>query len=404
MDRELLLKATDIYGSPIYLYDMEKIKSQLIKFNESFKSIDEIKVQYAAKALSNISILKFIKNLDCGLDAVSIQEIKLGLKAGFNPRDIIYTPNGVSIEEIKEAVKLGVKVNLDSIESIIEFSINFPTESIFIRINPNIFDGGNDRTRVGHSESKFGIPINQIERLIRMEKENKINIDGIHVHSGSDISNINSFVKGAKTVFNLAFQFNNIKFIDLGGGFKVPYFKGDSFTDMEELGKKISIEFNNFKKEYKKDITLIFEPGKFLVSEAGFFLTKVNYIKEGVKSKFAQINSGFNHFIRPALYNSFHEIENLSNPGAKKEKYSIVGYICENDTFAEDREISKINKGDILCFKNAGAYGFSMSSNYNSRYTPAEVCLHNNELKIIRKSQVIDDLLNNQTIIDLQPT
>jgi diaminopimelate decarboxylase len=173
---------------------------------------------------------------------------------------------------------------------------------------------------------------------------------------------------------------------------------------MEELGKKISIEFNNFKKEYKKDITLIFEPGKFLVSEAGFFLTKVNYIKEGVKSKFAQINSGFNHFIRPALYNSFHEIENLSNPGAKKEKYSIVGYICENDTFAEDREISKINKGDILCFKNAGAYGFSMSSNYNSRYTPAEVCLHNNELKIIRKSQVIDDLLNNQTIIDLQPT
>lgn len=404
MDRELLLKATDIYGSPIYLYDMEKIKSQLIKFNESFKSIDQIKVQYAAKALSNISILKFIKNLDCGLDAVSIQEIKLGLKAGFNPRDIIYTPNGVSIEEIKEAVKLGVKVNLDSIESITEFSINFPTESIFIRINPNIFDGGNDRTRVGHSESKFGIPINQIERLIRMEKENKINIDGIHVHSGSDISNINSFVKGAKTVFNLAFQFNNIKFIDLGGGFKVPYFKGDSFTDMEELGKKISIEFNNFKKEYKKDITLIFEPGKFLVSEAGFFLTKVNYIKEGVKSKFAQINSGFNHFIRPALYNSFHEIENLSNPGAKKEKYSIVGYICENDTFAEDREISKINKGDILCFKNAGAYGFSMSSNYNSRYTPAEVCLHNNELKLIRKSQVIDDLLNNQTIIDLQPT
>jgi len=404
MDRELLLKATDIYGSPIYLYDMEKIKSQLIKFNESFKSIDEIKVQYAAKALSNISILKFIKNLDCGLDAVSIQEIELGLKAGFNPRDIIYTPNGVSIEEIKEAVKLGVKVNLDSIESITEFSINFPTESIFIRINPNIFDGGNDRTRVGHSESKFGIPINQIERLIRMEKENKINIDGIHVHSGSDISNINSFVKGAKTVFNLAFQFNNIKFIDLGGGFKVPYFKGDSYTDMEELGKKISIEFNNFKKEYKKDITLIFEPGKFLVSEAGFFLTKVNYIKEGVKSKFAQINSGFNHFIRPALYNSFHEIENLSNPGAKKEKYSIVGYICENDTFAEDREISKINKGDILCFKNAGAYGFSMSSNYNSRYTPAEVCLHNNELKLIRKSQVIDDLLNNQTIIDLQPT
>ena len=203
------------------------------------------------------------------------------------------------MEEIKEAVKLGVKINLDSIESINEFSINFPKKSIFIRINPNIFDGGNDKISVGHSESKFGIPINQIEKIISLEKENKISIDGIHVHSGSDISNINSFIKGAKTVFNLALLFKNIKFIDLGGGFKVPYFKGDTYTDMEELGKKISVEFNNFKKEYNKDLELIFEPGKYLVSEAGYFLTKVNYVKEGTKNKFAQINSGFNHFIRP---------------------------------------------------------------------------------------------------------
>ena len=401
MDRELLLKATEIYGTPIYLYDLKKIKSQLIEFKKSFKSIGNIKIQYAAKALSNISILKFMKNLGCGLDAVSIQEIILGIKAGFKPNEIIYTPNGVSIEEIMEAVKLGVKINLDSIESIIEFSEKFPNESIFIRINPNILDGGNDKTKVGHSESKFGIPINHVRRLIKMEKENKVSIDGIHVHSGSDISNINSFIKGAKTVFNLAFEFKNIKFIDLGGGFKVPYFIGDNYTDMEKLGEKISIEFNYFKEQYKKDISLIFEPGKYLVSEAGYFLTKVNYLKEGSKNKFAQINSGFNHFIRPALYNSFHEIDNISNNKAKKEKYSIVGYICENDTFAENREIAKINKGDILCFKNAGAYGFSMSSNYNSRYTPAEVCFYNNEFKLIRKSQEIKDLLNNQIIIDL---
>ncbi len=401
MDKKLLLKATKIYGSPIYLYDLEKIKSQLNKFKNSFRSIDNIKIQYAAKALSNISILKFIKNLGCGLDAVSIQEILLGIRAGFKANEIIFTPNGVSIEEIIEAAKLGVKLNLDSIESIEEFSINFPNESIFIRINPNIFDGGNNKTRVGHSESKFGIPLNQIERLIKMEKENQITIDGIHVHSGSDISNIDSFIKGAKTVFSLALQFKNIKFIDLGGGFKVPYFKGDSYTDMEDLGKRISIEFNNFKKEYNKDICLIFEPGKYLVSEAGLFLTKVNYVKEGPEKRFAQINSGFNHFIRPALYNSFHEIENISNHSKEKEKYSVVGYICENDTFAENREIAKINKGDILCFKNAGAYGFSMSSNYNSRFTPAEVCFHNNEFKLIRKSQEIKDLFKNQIIIDL---
>ena len=401
MDNKLLLKAAKIYGCPIYLYDLEKIKSQLTKFKKSFRNIDNIKIQYAAKALSNISILKFIKNLGCGLDAVSIQEILLGIKSGFKANEIIFTPNGVSIEEIMEAAKLGVKLNLDSIESIEEFSINFPNESIFIRINPNIFDGGNNKTRVGHSESKFGIPLNQIERLIKMEKENQITIDGIHVHSGSDISNIDSFIKGAKTVFDLALQFKNIKFIDLGGGFKVPYFKGDSFTDMEDLGKRIGIEFNNFKKEYNKDICLIFEPGKYLVSEAGHFLTKVNYVKEVPKKRFAQINSGFNHFIRPSLYNSFHEIENISNPTKEKEKYSVVGYICENDTFAENRDIAKINKGDILCFRNAGAYGFSMSSNYNSRYTPAEICFHNNEFKLIRKSQEIRDLFKNQIIIDL---
>jgi len=401
MDNKLLLKAAKIYGCPIYLYDLEKIKSQLTKFKKSFRNIDNIKIQYAAKALSNISILKFIKNLGCGLDAVSIQEILLGIKSGFKANEIIFTPNGVSIEEIMEAAKLGVKLNLDSIESIEEFSINFPNESIFIRINPNIFDGGNNKTRVGHSESKFGIPLNQIERLIKMEKENQITIDGIHVHSGSDISNIDSFIKGAKTVFSLALKFKNINFIDLGGGFKVPYFKGDSYTDMKDLGKRISTEFNNFKKEYNKDICLIFEPGKYLVSEAGHFLTKVNYVKEVPKKRFAQINSGFNHFIRPALYNSFHEIENISNPTKEKEKYSVVGYICENDTFAENREIAKINKGDILCFRNAGAYGFSMSSNYNSRYTPAEICYHNNEFKLIRKSQEIKDLFKNQIIIDL---
>ena len=228
MDNKLLLEATNTYGSPIYLYDLEKIKSQLVKFKESFRSIGDIKVQYAAKALSNISILKFIKNLGCGLDAVSIQEIQIGLKAGFKAKDIMYTPNGVSIEEIKEAVKLGVKVNLDSIESIKEFSKSFPNDSIFIRINPNIFDGGNNKTSVGHSESKFGIPMDQLDILVGMEKAKKIKIDGIHVHSGSDISNIDSFIKGAKTVFNLAFKFKNIKYIDLGGGFKVPYFKGDT--------------------------------------------------------------------------------------------------------------------------------------------------------------------------------
>jgi diaminopimelate decarboxylase len=223
-----------------------------------------------------------------------------------------------------------------------------------------------------------------------------MNIVGIHMHTGSDILDIEVFLYAAEILFDAARNFKNLEFLDFGSGFKVPYKKDDIETDIEELGKKLSKRFNAFCTEYGKELTLIFEPGKFLVSEAGFFLAKVNVVKQTTSTVFAGIDSGFNHLIRPMFYGSQHHIENISHPKGKERFYSVVGYICETDTFANNRKIAEIKEGDILSFRNAGAYCFSMASNYNSRYKPAEVLWMNGEGHLIRAHETFEDLLKNQ--------
>lgn len=396
MNIKKLKDAADIFGTPLYVYDLSIIESQYKKLQNAFKSLDNYKVYFASKSLSNISILKFIKNLGLGLDAVSLEEIKTGIKCGFNKHEILYTPNGVNFSEILEAKSLGVKINLDSIESIKEFSNQHPNQSISIRINPGIYAGGNDNISVGHANSKFGIPEEFIKDLIIMDQEDKIKVTGLHIHTGSDIIKNNQFDEGVKKIFSIATKFKRIESIDLGGGIKIPYFTGDTETNLKDYASIIEKEYKKFKNKTGKELKLIFEPGKFLVSDSGYFITKVNYIKKANNNCFAQVNSGFNHFIRPTLYKSYHEVINLSNPNDQKEEYTIVGYICEKDTFAEKRKVSRISKDDILCFKNAGAYGYNMSSNYNSRLKPAEVCIHNNELKKIREGEKLEDLFKNQ--------
>ena len=396
MNIKKLEEAAYNFGTPIYVYDLSIIENQYRKLQNSFKNLNNYKVHFASKSLSNISILKFIKNLGLGLDAVSLEEIKTGIICGFNKDEILYTPNGVDFSEIQEAKSIGVKINLDSLESIKEYSKHYPNQSISIRINPGIYAGGNENISVGHSNSKFGIPEEFLEDLVMMDKESKIKVTGLHIHTGSDIIKNNQFEEGIKKIFSIATKFERIESIDLGGGIKIPYFSGDTETNLEDYATIIEIEYEKFKNKTGKELKLIFEPGKFLVSEAGYFITKVNYIKKSNNNCFAQVNSGFNHFIRPTLYKSYHEVVNLSNPSDQKEEYTIVGYICEKDTFAEKRKVSRISKDDILCFKNAGAYGFNMSSNYNSRLKPAEVCIHNDMLKKIREEEQLEDLFKNQ--------
>jgi diaminopimelate decarboxylase len=396
MDIKILKEAALQFGTPIYLYDLKIIENQFDKLNKELSVLENYKIHFAAKSLSNFSILKFIKKMGAGLDAVSIEEVMIGLKCGFNKDEILYTPNGVSFEEIKEVFKLGVKINLDSIESIKDFVNEFGNQSITVRINPGIYAGGNDNVSVGHSESKFGIPEERIDELLDMEKKGKIKITGLHIHTGSDITKNNQFKEGVKKIFSIARDFKNIETIDLGGGIKIPYYKNDTSTNLNDYVKEVLKEQKKFELEFKKKLKLIFEPGKFLVSDCGFFLTKVNYIKSTKTKDFLQIDSGFNHLLRPTLYGSHHEIINISNPLGEKKEYDIVGYICEKDTFAEKRKISNTSKGDLICFKNAGAYGFNMSSNYNSRLKPSEVCIYNNKILKIREAQSLSDLLLGQ--------
>ena len=400
MKNKDLLKAADKFGTPCYVYDTSKIKKQYDRLINSFKTVKNLKINYAVKALSNLSILKYINYLGAGIDTVSIQEVLLGIKAGFSPENIIYTPNGVSIKEIIKVSKMGVNINIDNLNMLEQFGSTHSEIPVCIRINPHVMAGGNNKISVGHIDSKFGISIHQIPLLLRILKNTNIKVNGIHMHTGSDILDIEVFIHAAEILFETASKFENLEFIDFGSGFKVPYSPGDNETNIEELGSKLSKRFNEFCDDYGKELTLTFEPGKFLVSEAGNFLCAVNSIKQTTSTVFAQIDSGFNHFVRPMMYGSNHYIENISNPDDSERFYSIVGYICETDTFATNRRISMISEGDILCFKNAGAYCFSMASNYNSRYKPSEILFYKNEFTEIRKRESFEDLIKNQIEID----
>ena len=402
METKDLLNIAGEYGTPLYVYDAATIMSQYQRLQNAFKGVKKLKINYAAKALSNISILKLFKSLDAGLDTVSIQEVKLGVMAGFDPQDIIYTPNGVSLREIEDVASLGCQINIDNLSILEQFGTRNPDVPVCIRINPHVMAGGNAKISVGHIDSKFGISIHQLPHVLRIVENTNMRINGIHMHTGSDILDIDVFLYASEILFKTAKEFSDLEFIDFGSGFKVPYKENDIETNIEELGEKLSKRFNTFQKNYGKPLTLAFEPGKFLVSEAGNFLASVNVVKQTTSTVFAGIDSGFNHLMRPMLYNAYHHIDNLSNPEGRERYYSVVGYICETDTFTSNRRISEISEGDVLCFRNAGAYCFSMASNYNSRYRPAEVLWYNGKAHLIRQRETFDDLLKLQHAVAIE--
>jgi len=397
IEKNILFDVSKKYGLPVYVYDKNKIISQYSKLRNAFINIDNLHINYAAKALSNINILNIMKDVGCGIDAVSIQEVELALYVGFKTDQIFYTPSGVELSEIQKALKLGVQINIDNISALKKIAENLSSVKLGIRINPNVRAGGNSKISVGDSESKFGLNTSEIQEAKKIISENNISINGLHIHTGSDIEDINSFLKACDFVFEQAEGFKELEFLDFGSGFKVKYFENDSETDVIELGKRLGDKFLKFNAKRKNKVRMHIEPGKFLVSECGYFLTKVNYVNNRTNKNFIHVNSGLNHFVRPMFYGSKHAIENISSNSEEIKNYSVVGYICETDTFSENVKLKKTQEGDILCFKNAGAYCFSMSSNYNSRFKPPEVLVSNNEIKLIRKRENFKDLIRNQS-------
>lgn len=387
-------------GTPVYVYDADVVARNVRRLNAAFENIP-VRFMYAVKALSNTAILRLMKQLGTGLDTVSIQEVHRGLRAGFQPNEILFTPNMISFDEIREAVQLGVHINIDTISVLERFGHEYGnTVPVCIRINPHIMAGGNERISTGHIDSKFGISIHQMRHVLRVVASQGMHINGLHMHTGSDILDADVFLQGAEMLFEIAESFPDLEFVDFGSGFKVAYKPDDISTDIEDLASKLSERVITFNSGRTRPVEVWFEPGKFLVSESGTLLARVNVLKQTTATVFAGVDTGLNHLIRPMLYNAYHHITNVSNPTGTPRVYTVVGYICETDTFGWDRKIAEIREGDVLAFANAGAYGITMASNYNSRLRPAEVLIHNGKASLIRRRETLDDVLS--TEIDVQ--
>jgi diaminopimelate decarboxylase len=396
LSREFLIQLANEYGTPVYVYHAEKIKEQYEKLKGAFAKINA-RFYYACKALTNINVLKYVNSLGAGVDCVSIHEVKLALKAGFDPKNILYTPNCVDFSEIVAAKELGVNLNIDNISILEQFGNKFGgSYPVCIRLNPHIMAGGNFKISTGHVDSKFGISIHQMRHIERVVKSTKVKVTGVHMHTGSEIKDIGVFLEGLDVMFEITSHFPDLEFIDLGSGFKVPYQPDDPETDVNTLGQKMAVAFKNFEKETGKKLQVWFEPGKYLVSQCGYFVVKTNVVKQTPATVFAGVNSGFNHLIRPMFYEAYHHIENITNPNGPERIYTVVGNICETDTFAWDRKLNEVREGDYLVFYNAGAYGFEMSSNFNSRLKPAEVLVKDGKAHLIRRRDEFEDLLKNQ--------
>lgn len=384
------------FGTPVYVYDGNKIISQLKSLKNAFSEAD-VRIKYAAKALTNVSILKLIKQNGAGVDVVSIQEAQLALGAGFTPAEIMFTPNCVDFNEIVQGVELGLTVNLDNLSMLEKFGKKYGnTVPCCVRLNPHIMAGGNYKISTGHSNSKFGISVFQLPDIMQLADKYQIVISGLHIHTGSEITETDVFLKMAEILFGIARDFPALKFIDFGGGFKVAYKPGDLVTNVYDLGLKLSKAFKEFYHSYGRKLELWVEPGKYLVSEAGYLLVSTNVVKATPSVTFVGVNSGLNHLIRPMMYDAYHEIVNISNPTGSQKVYTVVGNICETDTLGADRKLNEVREGDLLIIKNVGAYGYSMASNYNSRLRPAEVLLLNGEAKLIRRRDTLEDLLRGQ--------
>lgn len=399
-----ILDIADEFGLPLYVYDADKIIEKIGSLRSSFSGVN-LKIKYAAKALTNVSILKLMRQQGVDIEVVSVNEARIARMAGFEPAQIMYTPSGNAWSEIQEALEMGLQLNADSLPLLEQIGQTYGDRyPVALRINPNIAEGGNFKIQTGHGDSKFGIPYSYRQQIKAITEQYGIPVVGLHIHTGSDFKDGNTFLKIADVLFDLATDYPDLHFIDFGSGFKVRYREDDYATDLAELGTKVSAAFRSFCDRYGRELELCFEPGKLLVSESGHLLAGVNVVKETPTRTFVQVDSGLNHLIRPMMYDAYHDIKNVSNPlgsrmNGDEKTYTVVGYICETDTFATDRSLPEVQAGDVLSFENAGAYGFSMASNYNTRFRPAEVLVYDSKSYLIRQRETFEDMVRGQVDI-----
>ncbi len=375
--KDILIRIATQVGTPVYVYDTQTIVSQIDKLKSAFKELP-YRIHYAMKANEHPEILRIFKQNSIGVDAVSPNEIDRALTIGFDKEQIIYTPSCPSEDELHHAFQLGIHIHLGATEYFDFVLKHYPDTAIGLRINPGNSIGGNQKIATGHTASKFGIPVNQLD-IIKQYMAKGLKIDSLHLHTGSDVKTWQDLARSVDVIFDFAQHFPNLKYLDFGSGFKVKYQPNDKEVDLQAYAGYI----NQKLKAFGQSVQIKFEPGKYLVSQAGVLLVKVNIVKQGFDKKFIGVNSGFHHLIRPMYYDAYHHIVNLSNDNPPTEKYDIVGVLCEEDTFAYDRLLSLTKKDDILMIQNAGAYGYAMSSEYNLRDKPKQVLIDGDQFRVI---------------------
>ena len=396
------------YGTPLYIYEGDRIRNNFRRLTEAFRSngIENLKVHYAVKANSNPWILKLLLEEGASVDVVSPGEIFLAEYAGFKPKQMLFTQNSVSDEEMRFALDKGVMINVESLSQLARLGRIAPGSEISVRFNIYVGAGHHSHVITGGPESKFGIDWEKTEEVKEVASRGSLKIKGVHCHIGSGVLQAEMFVKAVRNLFETAMKFEGLDFIDLGGGIGVPYRPEENAINIEQLATRLSAEYEEFCKAYGGSPSLALEPGRFLVAESGSLLCKVTSIKKARKYTFIGTNTGFNHLIRPAFYGSYHHIEPVEKRNGESIKAVITGNLCESgDVFTrtekgiEPREFSPIEEGDLLAIRNAGAYGFTMASHYNSFLLPPEVLIEGDSIKLIRKREKPEDLLLNITKI-----
>jgi len=388
-----LLDIANEYGTPVYVYNLDKVKEN---YQKLFNSIpyENKKILFAMKSNFNVDILKTLRYLKCGIDAVSTEEIAYALDLGFKSEDILFTGIGISNEDIKYCISRGIVPNVGSIDLLERISKNYPGINISIRINPDFGHGHHDHVITGGPHSKFGIYESYLEEVKRITEKYKVNVIGVHFHIGSGILDFEPYIRGIKKALDISKIFKTIEFVDIGGGIGIPYRENDNNFDLEKFGESISKLMDEFSKAEGRNVKLLLEPGRFLVAESGVLLAKVVEIKHTPLYKFAIVNTGFNHLARPVMYGSYHEMINISKIDSKEfEEIVVAGNLCEsgdiftrNEEGIEPRRIQKVEYGDILGIFDAGAYGYSMASHYNLKKFPKEVVVKDGYHRLSEKA------------------
>lgn len=403
ISRNQMLELAAKFGTPLYVYDGDEIINHYRELYD-FIGCKNLQIYYAMKANYNFAILKMLNSVGAALDTVSPGEVRMALRAGFPVGKIIYTANNMTDAEMEDVKSTGVLMNIGSLSRLEKFAKKYPGSELCLRFNTDVVDGENDMTKTAGDLTKFGILLEDTDKALEIVRRYHIKVVGLHEHTGSGLQHTESVFQSMRNLMSVATKenFPDLRFMDFGGGFKVPYRPGEKRVDYIAMGRDIAKLFSSFCKEYGRQLELFFEPGKYIVAEAGYLLTQVNTIKHNRKRVIVGTDSGFPQLIRPVLYKAYHNIVNLSNPEGKPGVYDVCGNICETgDRFAEQRELPDVREGDTLMIANAGAYCYSMGGIYNMRPMPAEVLVQEGFAELARRrltpSELVDQIVAEST-------